>query len=115
MKALKWLADHMGIHTELQKAKLDKLRAETARMGKGGMFGENVGDDPITAALKETFGFSHSLEASRDCSRQIVQDSGFLAILNWQPLQAVSGACASFGGILQAGSTCGLTKLPGRA
>lgn len=42
MKALEWLADHMGMATEEQKARIEKLRAEAAR-AKGPEAGEEAG------------------------------------------------------------------------
>lgn len=50
MKALEWLSSHMDLGTAEQKAKLDKLRAETARI-KGEDLDEEAADDGFLEAL----------------------------------------------------------------
>ena len=51
MKALEWLANHMDFATEEQKAKIDKLKAETARI-KGEDPDEDTEDDGFIEALR---------------------------------------------------------------
>lgn len=50
MKALQWLADHMGIATAEQKAKIEQIRAKTAIMS--GTSEEETEDDGFIEALK---------------------------------------------------------------
>ena len=50
MKALEWLTSHMDLGTPGQKAKLDKLRAETMRI-KGEDHDEEAADDGFLEAL----------------------------------------------------------------
>lgn len=55
MKALEWLANHMDLATEEQKAKIEKLRAEAEQAKKisGSGAGTDMEDDPITKSVKE--------------------------------------------------------------
>lgn len=55
MKALDWIAAHMDLATEEQRAKVDKLRAETARIN---------GED--TDSNQQDDGFIHALKAEVD-------------------------------------------------
>jgi len=43
MKALEWLAEHIGIQSDEQKARIDKLRAEADRIRRDGTFDEDDG------------------------------------------------------------------------
>ena len=56
LKALRWLGDRMGLLTEMQRARVDKLRAQTERIQQHGGSGAALEDDPITNAIKESFG-----------------------------------------------------------
>ena len=51
MKALEWLTAHMDMATEEQKAKIDKLKAETSRI-KGEDPDEDMQDDGFIDALR---------------------------------------------------------------
>lgn len=53
MKALNWLADHMDLATEEQKARIDQLKANTAKI-KGEDTEETVTDDGFVEALNAT-------------------------------------------------------------
>lgn len=55
MKAMQWLSDHMDFATEEQKARIDKMKAETERLksDSGGNEGMEAGDW-IAAVLEES-------------------------------------------------------------
>ena len=52
LKALNWLAEHMDLATDEQKARIENIRANTARI-KGEDPGVTTEDDGFIAALKE--------------------------------------------------------------
>lgn len=47
MKAMNWLADHMDLATEEQKARIEKLKADIEKTSK-----DNLGDKPIEILIK---------------------------------------------------------------
>ena len=55
MKALKWLANHMDLATDEQRARIEKLKAETerAKRDSGSGAGADMEDDPITKSVME--------------------------------------------------------------
>ena len=52
MKALQWLSDHMGWATDLQKAQLEQLRAQTDKLKAETQEDETVEDDGFLDAIK---------------------------------------------------------------
>ena len=56
LKALRWLGDRMGLFTAEQRARVDKLRAQAGRIQRGDIHRKILEDDPITKAMKESFG-----------------------------------------------------------
>lgn len=55
MKALEWLANHMDLATDEQRARIEKLKAETERAKRDSGFGAgaDMEDDPITKSVRE--------------------------------------------------------------
>lgn len=56
MKALNWLAEHMNMATEEQKARIEQIKANTERMRAGGGEEEEIADDGFLEALNGTAG-----------------------------------------------------------
>ena len=55
MKALEWLANHMDLATDEQRARIEKLKAEAerAKLASGTGAGDDMEDDPITKSVRE--------------------------------------------------------------
>lgn len=53
MRALEWLADHMSMATEEQRARIDKLRAEAARVKEADVDQGDIGIALLPEVLKE--------------------------------------------------------------
>ena len=56
MKALNWLAEHMNMATEEQRARIEQIKANTERMKAGSGEEEEIADDGFLEALNGTAG-----------------------------------------------------------